>query len=79
MTWYGFWRNPYGRLNVGDSRASSERVVAVLIAHRTPCSDFRVDVVVIHNRTGHAPKWYLELVVADVAVLAVPDTSIALM
>ena len=36
----GKWRSPYGRLNVGDSRSSSERVVALLIAHRTPSPDF---------------------------------------
>ena len=36
----GFWRSPYGGLNVGDSRTSSERVVALLIAHRTVSPDF---------------------------------------
>ena len=40
VVWVGFWPDPYGRLNVGDGRASSERVVALLIAHRTVCSDF---------------------------------------
>ena len=28
LTWYGFWPDAYEGLNVGDSRASSERVVA---------------------------------------------------
>ena len=36
----GKWGDAYGGLNVGDSRTSSERIVAELIAHRTPCSDF---------------------------------------
>ena len=48
VIWCAFWdlahplRNPtrYEGLNVGDSRASSERVVAVLIAHPMTCSDF---------------------------------------
>ena len=59
----------YEGLNVGDSRASSERVVAVLIPHPTVCSDFRVDVVVTHNRTGHPPKCHLNHVAAGVVVL----------
>ena len=54
LTWYGFWPSPYGRLNVGDSRPSKRRVVAVLIAHRTPCSDFRLTSRVSHNRTERA-------------------------
>ena len=35
-----FWPSPYEGLNVGDSRASSERVVAVLIAHHAVSPDF---------------------------------------
>ena len=40
VSWVGFWSDAYGGLNAGDSRTSSERVVALLIAHRTPSPDF---------------------------------------
>ena len=40
MARVGFWPSPYEGLNVGDSRTSSERVVAELIAHPMTCSDF---------------------------------------
>ena len=57
MTWYGFWSDANEGLNVGNSRASSERVVALLIAHAPPCSDFRFTSAEKSYRTEHpAPK-----------------------
>ena len=56
MTWWGFWPSPYGGLNVGDSRTSSERVVALIIAHRTPSPDFLLTSVEKSYRTEPPPK-----------------------
>ena len=36
----GFWSVAYEGLNVGDSRSSKRRVVAVLIAHHAVSPDF---------------------------------------
>ena len=71
----GYWPSPYGRLNVGDSRRPKRRVVAVLIAHRTPCSDFRLTSHVSHNRTERALQLASQHVVAGVAVLVLPELS----
>ena len=55
LTWCGFWRSPYGRLDGADARRPKRRVVAVLTKHRTPCSDFRLLMShVSHNRTERA-------------------------
>ena len=68
----GYWRSPYRRLNVSDSRRPKRRVVAVLIAHRTPCSDFRLTSHVSHNRTERALQLASQHVVAGAAVLVLP-------
>ena len=65
----GFWPDAYGRLNVGDSRPSKRRVVAVLIAHPTVCSDFRLTSHVSHSRTERALQLASQHVVAGAAVL----------
>ena len=71
----GFWGDPYGRLNVGDSRPSKRRVVAVLIAHPTVCSDFRLPSHVSHSRTERALQLASQHVVAGAAVLVLPELS----
>ena len=69
----GYWRSPYGRLNVGDSRRPKRRVVAVLIAHAMTCSDFRLTSHVSHNRTERALQLASQHVIAGAAVLVLPE------
>ena len=59
----GKWPSPYGRLNSADARvgpSAKRRVVAALIAHRTPCPDFRLTSALAHSRTERAAPLVLE-------------------
>ena len=75
LTRAGFWRDAYGRLNGADARRPKRRVVAALIAHRTPCSDFRLTSHVSHNRTERALQLAFQHLVAGAAVLVLPELS----
>ena len=53
---------------MAPTRRPKRRVVAVLIAHRTPCSDFRLASHVSHSRTEcHLPLASQHTVAADVS------------